>query len=106
VLLLALYDAGEQVGEYNSAGTSTLTARQLSRAFRVPLRTAIIWALLRSPRFPLFLIESFRHRLLVRCLGHPSWASATGYRYILKGEPPEDLRETDLLHVGGPPLSC
>ena len=101
VLLLALYDAGQQLGEYNSAGASTLSAAALVRAFRAPRRAAIVWLLLESPRLPLFMFESFRHRLLLRALGQPPWAFATGYRYIEKGEPPEDLGTAELRHVDG-----
>jgi hypothetical protein len=99
VLLLALYDAGTEVGEYNSAGSSTLSALSLARLFQVRARAPILWLLLKSPRLPLFLFESFRHRMLIRILKQPVWAFATGYKYIHQGEPPEDVPETDLLHV-------
>jgi hypothetical protein len=101
VLLLGLYDQGAQVGEYNSAGPSTLRASSLSRAFRAAARAPLVWALLACPRIPMFIFESFRHRLLLRLLKHPAWAFATGYKYISRGEPPEDLESNALLHVNG-----
>jgi hypothetical protein len=101
VLLLGLYDRGAQVGEYNSAGSSTLRASSLSRAFRATTRAPLVWALLACPRVPIFTFESFRHRILLRLLQQPTWAFATGYRYISRGEPPEDLESSALLHVNG-----
>lgn len=101
VLLLALYVAGKQLGEFNSAGPSTLSARSLAGAFGASRRTPLLWLLLRSPRLPLFLFESFRHRLLLLTLGQPDWAFATGYKYIRKGEPPEDLEIADMMHIDG-----
>ena len=100
VLLLGLYDRGKQIGEYNSAGSSTLGSAALARAFGVPGRAPLVGVLMKWPRLPVFLFESFRHRLLVRALRHPTWAFATGYEYIAKGEPPEDLDERALVHVG------
>ena len=103
ILLLGLYDQGAQVGEYNSTGRSTLGASSLSRAFSVASRTPLVWALLACPRIPLFIFESFRHRLLLRLLRHPTWAFGTGYKYISRGEPPEDLEPNELMHVNGQP---
>lgn len=100
VLLLGLYDRGKQIGEYNSTGSSTLGPAALAQAFRVPRRVAFVWLLMKSPRLPVFLFESLRHRLLIRALRHPIWAFATGYKYIAKGEPPEDLDEAELIHLG------
>ena len=105
VLLLGLYDQGAQVGEYNSAGPSTLGASSLSRAFRATARTPLVWAVLICPRIPLFVFESFRHRLLLGLLQHPAWAFAAGYKYISRGESPEDLEATALVHVSGQPPS-
>jgi len=103
VLLLGLYDRGRQIGEYNSSGTSTLTAASLAGAFDAAPRTAIVAALLALPRWPLFLFESTRHRLIAGALGMPPWARATGYRYIAQDEPPPGLTESDLEHVGRGP---
>ena len=103
VLLLGLYDQGKQIGEYNStASSSTLGPAALARAFQVPGRAPFVWLLMKWPRLPVFLFESFRHRLLIRALRHPIWAFATGYEYIVKGEPPEDLDEVELFHVAAP----
>jgi hypothetical protein len=101
VLLLALYEGGRQVGEYNSAGQSTLGAATLCRIFGVRARVPIVWFVLHSPRVPLFVFESFRHRALIRALRQPAWAVATGYAYIRRGERPRDLEESELLHVDG-----
>ena len=49
---------------------------------------------------PLFIFESFRHRLLIRVLAMPPWAFATGYKYIQQGEPPPELEGTVLTHIG------
>lgn len=103
MLLLGLYDQGAQLGEYNSTGPSTLAAGRLSRAFCVASRTPAVWALLAWPRMPLFIFESFRHRLLLRLLGHSTWAFATGYKYISRGEPPAGLDPGELVHVDGRP---
>jgi len=100
VLLLGLYDHGKQIGEYNSTGASTLRPAALAQAFHVPNRASFVWLLMNWPRLPVFLFESFRHRLLIRALRHPIWAFATGYKYIAKGEPPEDLDAAQLMHVG------
>jgi hypothetical protein len=99
VLLLGLYDRGVQVGEYSSSGPSTLGAIALAKAFHVSSRIPLIWLLL---RWPIVIFESFRHQLVIRALGHPTWAFATGYKYIQKGEPPEDLDQAAMVHVGGP----
>jgi hypothetical protein len=101
VLLLALYDAGRQLGEYSSARRSTLTALTLCRVFGVPRYAPIVWLVLNCPRLPLFLFESVRHRLLLRVLDQPPWAVASGYRYIRKGEPPSALELADLLFIDG-----
>lgn len=101
VLLLSLYERGEQLGEYNSSGSSDLTASALARVFRAPRRSLLIWILLRTPRLPLFIFESFRHSLLIRALRTPRWAF-TGYKYIQQGEPPPDLKAAALTHVGEP----
>ena len=100
-LLLALYEGGRQVGEYNSAGRSTLEAAALCRAFDARARTPLVWLVLNSPRLPLFLFESFRHRALMRALKQPLWAVASGYAYIARGERPDDLEESELLRVDG-----
>lgn len=101
VLLLALYEGGRQIGEYNSTGHSTLSASTLCRTFGVAARAPLVWLVLNSPRLPLFLFESFRHRTLIRALKQPLWAVASGYTYIRRGERPHDLDESELLHVDG-----
>ena len=99
VLLLGLYDRGNQIGEYTSDGASNLSVSALMKAFGVQERIAL-WLLLRAPHLPLFLFESFRHRLLLRRLRAPPWAVATGYKYIQQGELPPELESSDLVHVG------
>jgi hypothetical protein len=100
-LLLGLYDRGTQVGEYYSAGASSLSSGALCRTLGVSGRAPIAAALLRAPH-RLFVFESFRHALLLKALGLPEWAYASGYDYIQRGEPPPGLRPEDLLHVGEP----
>ena len=73
----------------------------LCRAFGVRGRAPLVWVVLNSPRLPLFLFESFRHRALMRALKQPRWAVASGYTYIRRGERPHDLDESELLHVDG-----
>jgi hypothetical protein len=101
VLLLGLYDHGKQIGEYNSSGPSNLRPSALTKAFerRKHLR---VWLLLRAPRFPFFIFESLRHSLLLRALGAPQWAYATGYGYLQRGERPAGLSDSQLIHVGTP----
>jgi len=101
VLLLALFEGGRQIGEYSSAGQSTLGAAALCRAFGVNARAPIAWLVLNSPRVPLFLFESLRHRALLRALRQPPWAVASGYAYIARGERPRGLDESELRHVNG-----
>ncbi len=101
VLLLDLYDRGVQVAEYNSSGFSSMAPDALARVLGLPLaRRPLLWALLNAPRIPLFLFETWRHFLLIRVLGMPAWAGATGYKYIQQGEPPPDIDPTELVHVG------
>lgn len=99
-LLLGLSLSGAQAGEYLSSGGSTLGAGRLARAFGARRRLPLLWLVLASPRLPLFLFESTRHRLLLRALGHPGWAFATGYRYLQRGERPGDLGPGSLVRVG------
>lgn len=101
VLLLALYERGRQIGQYNSAGRSTLDAATLCRAFDVRPRLPLVWLVLNSPRLPLFLFESFRHGALMRALKQPPWAVASGYGYILRGERPREIEASELLRIDG-----
>jgi hypothetical protein len=101
VLLLALYQRGTQIGEYNSSGGSTLSAASLGRAVGLSrARVLLVWAVLGAPRLPLFLFETWRHFLLLRFLRMPAWAGGTGYKYVHQGEPPPDLGQEYLVHVG------
>jgi hypothetical protein len=102
VLLLGLYDRCGQLGEYESSGASTLSTSGLAKAFRVERRGLRLWLLLRAPRLPFFVFESFRHSLLLRILGAPQWAYATGYPYLQRGERPAGLESSRLVHVGTP----
>jgi hypothetical protein len=101
VLLLGLYDRGKQVGEYNSAGRSDLSPSALTKAFETRNYLRVL-LLLRAPRFPFFIFESYRHSLLLRALGAPQWAYATGYAYLQRGERPPGLGDSQLIHVGTP----
>jgi hypothetical protein len=101
VLLLGLYDRGVQIGEYTTTGGSDLTARSIARVLGLPSgRTVLLATLLRSPRFPLFVFETWRHHLILKVLGLPAWAAATGYKYVHQGEPPPGLRPEELIHTG------
>jgi len=101
LLLLGLYDRGKQVGEYNSSGGSTLSPSALATAFETRHQLKV-WLLLRAPRFPFFIFESYRHSLILRALGAPQWAYATGYAYLQRGERPAGLSDSQLIHVGTP----
>jgi len=100
VLLLGLYDSGVQIGEYTTTGGSNLTARSIARVLGLSSgRTILLAMLLGSPRFPLFVFETWRHHLILKVLGLPLWATATGYNYIHQGEPPPGLRPEELVHT-------
>jgi hypothetical protein len=99
VLLLSLYDRGSELGEYNSAQTSSLSSAALAKAFRVQKRTPLVAAVLRSPHLPVFAFESMRHGLLIKLLRVPRWAASTGYRYLLHGEHPPGLDPSLLRHI-------
>jgi hypothetical protein len=82
LLYLALYEGLEKTFEYTS---SDRTARNLSRlcaAFDRSHAFARVWFILKLPHFIPYLFESFRHLHLLRALGLPDWAFATGYRTI------------------------
>jgi len=101
VLLLGAYANGAQVGEYNSCSGGTLTAAVMRRLLTISrARAGLLWVVLTAPRLPLFLFETWRHFLILRILGMPPWAGATGYRYVHQGESPPDLEADDLTHVG------
>ena len=99
VLLLGLYERGKQVGEYNSSGPSNLSPSALAKAFEARHRLRL-WLLLRAPRYPFFVFESYRHSLVLRALGAPQWACAAGYGYLQRGERPAGIDESQLVHVG------
>jgi len=76
-------------------------ARALAAAFGVPEREAQLEEVLRRASGEAgYLFEYERHAELVRLLGLPDIAVATGYEYIEGGELPEGLEESDLRRVG------
>jgi hypothetical protein len=101
VLLLWLHDRGALAGEYDSRGARRLRARTLKTLFGTTRSSvAWLWTLLALPRPVPVLFETWRHAFIVRALGLPDWALATGYRYVREGEPPEGLDPAELRHTG------
>lgn len=110
ILWYALYRAGRLDHEYDSnpnydtgkpAPPKGGNGAALGAAFSVPERAAEIERVLRvqSGREG-YLFEHKRHADLVRLLGLPEIAIATGYGYIEAGELPEGIEESDLRRVG------
>jgi hypothetical protein len=110
VLWYALYRAGHLDHEYDSnpsydEGPPTPPkggdGAALGEAFGVPERAAEIERVLRAPSGEQgYVFEHERHAELVRLLGLPATAVATGYGYIEAGELPEGLEASDLRRVG------
>ncbi len=111
VLWFALYRAGRLDHEYDSnpsyetggphAPPKGGDAAALAAAFGVPDQAAQVEQVLRAPTGENgFIFEHERHGALVRLLGLPDIAVATGYEYIEDGELPEGLEEDDLRRVG------
>jgi hypothetical protein len=110
VLWYALYRAGRLDHEYDSDpsyGSARSdppkggNAAALGAAFGMPERAAELERVLRVRSGPEgYLFEHERHAELVRLLGLPDIAVATGYRYIEAGELPDGVEESDLRRVG------
>ena len=110
VLWYGLYNAGRLDNEYDSnpnydTGPTTPpkggSGAALGAAFGVAERAAEIERVLRVRSGPEgYLFEHERHADLVRLLGLPDIAVATGYGYIEAGELPEGIEESDLRRVG------
>ena len=110
VLWYALYQAGRLDHEYDSnpnydsgppAPPKGGNGAALASAFGVPERAAELERVLRVPSGQEgYLFEHKRHAELVRLLGLPDIAVASGYGYIEGGELPEGLEESDLRRVG------
>lgn len=110
VLWYALYRGGRLDHEYDSNPNYEMgpptppkggNAAALAAAFGVPERAAEIERVLRVRSGQEgYVFEYERHADLVRLLGLPEIAVATGYGYIEAGELPEGLDESDLRRVG------
>jgi hypothetical protein len=111
VLWYALYRAGRLDHDYDSnpsydsgaphAPPKGGDAHALAAAFGVPEQASEIERVLRAPSGENgFIFEHERHAALVRLLGLPDIAVATGYEYIEDGELPDGLEEEDLRRVG------
>jgi hypothetical protein len=111
VLWYALYRVGRLDHDYDSnpsydsgaphAPPTGGDARALAAAFGVPDQAAEVERVLRAPTGENgFIFEHERHAELVRLLGLPDIAVASGYEYIEDGELPEGLEEEDLRRVG------
>lgn len=95
-LWLALYEEGERRVEYSSRGANR-GAYAISRAFGRPWVFPLVWMLL---QWPYLIFESWRHDLLAKALGLPSWCVATGFRYVEKDELPDGLELSHLRRTG------
>ena len=110
VLWYALYRAGRLDHEYDSNPNYDSgplvppkggNGAALAAAFGVPERAADLERVLRVlSGTEGYLFEHKRHADLVRLLGLPEIAVATGYGYIEGGELPEGLQESELRRVG------
>jgi len=111
VLWYGLYRAGRLDHDYDSnpsydtggphAPPKGGNGSALAAAFGVTDRAADLEQVLRAPTGENgFIFEHERHAELVRLLGLPEIAVATGYEYIEDGELPEGLEEEDLRRVG------
>jgi len=96
-LLLMLYEGGERRVVYSSRGAHR-GAYALCQAFGRLWYAPLVWMLM---QWPYFIFESWRHALLAKALGVPSWSVATGFRYIDEDELPDGLEESDLRRLGG-----
>lgn len=109
VLWYGLYRAGRLHHDYDSnpayesgrrAPPKGGDAAALAEAFGASERAAELQRVLRAPSGEDgFIFEHERHAELVRLLGLPDIAVATGYEYLEDGELPEGLEETDLRRV-------
>lgn len=99
ILALALYQAGELVGDYETGHADGLRSARLCRTWGRRAATPLVWLLLHGPR-PVF--EVTRHGWLARLLGLPPWSVATGFRYIEQGELPSGLAMDQLVDTRRP----
>jgi hypothetical protein len=109
VLWYGLYRAGRLDHDYDSnpgydsgrrAPPKGGDARALAEVFGVSARATELEQVLRAPSGEDgYIFEHERHAELVRLLGLPDIAVATGYEYLEDGELPEGLEEGDLRRV-------
>jgi hypothetical protein len=96
-LLLALYREGTLVGEFESTRGGDLDAGRLRDAFAPARARFPIWSVLHLLPYR---FESSRHRDLIRALGMPRWAHATGYHRIKHEQTlPPGLDPAELQHT-------
>lgn len=112
VLVVTLHEAGRLVDEYNSsplyfndgpgAAPEGGDAELLCRAFGADGKVDEVEDLLRTQGHSEggFTFEMERHEALVKALGLPTAAVATGFNYIDQGEIPEGLSESDFVRTG------
>lgn len=87
ILWFQLYERGELVAEYANQGGPPTRVGALCRALGRRAQAIRVWLLLKRP----FLFQVNRHAHLVRALGLPDAAVGTGFNYIERNEPPEDV---------------
>ena len=84
VLVMALFEAGDQSAEYRSRGPR-VNCRRILKVFGRPGRAILFHFAL---YVPWVLFELLRHSLLAKAIGLPDWSVGAGYRYIAEGEVP------------------
>jgi hypothetical protein len=112
VLVVTLHEGGRLVDEYNSspeyftdgpgAAPEGGDAERICHAFGADGKVDEVEAVLRTQGHSDggFAFEMERHESLVKALGLPPAAVATGFNYIDQGELPEGLSESDFVRTG------
>jgi len=87
VLWIGLAREGEWLTTYHSDQVSSGSACQLAKEFRVVGLLPLVWFLM---RWPFVLFEIWRHGALASALGIPKITVGFGYKYLSRGERPEE----------------
>lgn len=95
-LWLCVYYDGERSVEYSSRGANR-GAGTFCRAFGRPWMVPVVWTVM---QWPYLIFESWRHAMLARLLGLPTWCVAAGFGYIEDGELPQGLDASKLRRTG------
>jgi hypothetical protein len=82
VLVLALFEDGDQSAEYSSRGPR-LNCRRILKTFGRPGKAALFHFAVLFPWVP---FEVVRHSWFAKALGLPEYSVAAGYRYIAEGD--------------------